>query len=202
LRFLPQLFENNRAWAARCAGADPAFFSRLCGLQAPRYLWIGCADSRVPANEIVGLAPGELFVHRNVGNVVPPEDPNALSVLQYAVDALGVEHVIVCGHYGCGGVLAAFGHRSKPPLDDWIERIRCVRDAHRAELDRIAQGEAQWRRLCELNVAAQVRSVCGTAIVAAAWERGQPLVVHGWIYDLRDGLLRDLDLSVAGPEPG
>jgi len=202
LRYLPELFENNRAWAARCLRAEPAFFSRLCGLQAPRYLWIGCADSRVPANEIVGLAPGELFVHRNVANVVPPDDRNALSVLQYAVEALGVEHVIVCGHYGCGGVQAAFGERSKPPLDDWIEQIRYVRDAHRDELDRLAAGQAQWRRLCELNVAAQVRSVCGSGIVTSAWQRGRRLVVHGWIYDLRDGLLRDLDLSVTGPEPG
>ena len=202
MRYLPELFEKNRAWAARCVAAEPDLFSRLCGLQAPRYLWIGCADSRVPANEIVGLAPGELFVHRNVGNVVPPDDRNALSVLQYAVEVLAVEHVIVCGHYGCGGVLAAFGERSKPPLDDWIEQIRGVRDENRSELDRLAPVEARWRRLCELNVAAQVRSVCDSAIVRSAWERGQPLVVHGWIYDLRDGLLRDLDLSVAGPEVG
>ena len=202
MRYLPELFQNNRAWAAHCVRAEPAFFSRLCGLQAPRYLWIGCADSRVPANEIVGLAPGELFVHRNVANVVPPDDRNALSVLQYAVEVLGVEHVIVCGHYGCGGVQAAFGERSKPPLDDWIEQIRSVREAHREELDRLAPGEPQWRRLCELNVGAQVRAVCGTAIATSAWQRGQRLVVHGWIYDLRDGLLRDLDLSVTGPEPG
>jgi len=200
MRQLPHLFANNRAWAAKCLAEDPAFFGRLCEIQSPAYLWIGCADSRVPANQIVGMAPGELFVHRNVGNVVPPEDPNARSVLQYAVETLGVSHVIVCGHYGCGGVQAAFGGPVKPPLDDWIEHIRRVRKAHQAELDRLPDQQAQWRRLCELNVAAQVRSVCETDVVQAAWRLGRPLVVHGWIYDLRDGLLRDLDLSVTGPE--
>jgi carbonic anhydrase len=198
MKHLPALFENNRAWAARCVADDPDFFSRLCDLQAPRYLWIGCADSRVPANQIVGLAPGELFVHRNVANVVPAGDPNALSVLQYAVDVLGVEHVIVCGHYGCGGVLAAFDGRAKPPLDGWIDHIRAVRDAHRRELDALPDRDARWRRLCELNVAAQVAAVTRTEIVRSAWARGKPLVVHGWIYDLHDGLLRDLDLSVVG----
>jgi carbonic anhydrase len=202
VRFLPELFESNRAWASRCVAEEPDFFARLCALQAPRYLWIGCADSRVPANQIVGLAPGELFVHRNVANVVPPDDANALSVLQYAVEVLRVEHVIVCGHYGCGGVQAAFEDAAKPPLDGWIERIRAVRRAHQAELARLPDPDARWRRLCELNVAAQVRQVCDTAIVASAWSRGQGLVVHGWIYDLHDGLLRDLDLSAAGPGNG
>jgi carbonic anhydrase len=197
MKYLPELFENNRAWAARCVRESPDFFTRLCGLQTPRHLWIGCADSRVPANQIVGLAPGELFVHRNVGNVVPPNDPNALSVLQYAVETLGVEHVIVCGHYGCGGVLAAFDEGGKPPLADWIDRIRLVRDAYRAELDALPAGDARWRRLCELNVAAQVQVVCSTETVTGAWARGRRLVVHGWIYDLADGLLRDLELSVA-----
>ncbi len=201
MRFLPQLFANNRAWSARCLAEDPDFFERLCELQAPEYLWIGCADSRVPANQIVGLAPGELFVHRNVANVVAPNDPNALSVLQYAVEVLRVEHVIVCGHYGCGGVLAAFDGPTKLPLDGWIDRIRGVREAHRDELERLPDREARWRRLCELNVAAQVRVVRESAIVREAWRRGQTLVLHGWIYDLHDGLLRDLDLSIAGPDP-
>jgi len=196
MRTLPELFARNRAWAAAQVAADPAYFERLCGIQAPGYLWIGCADSRVPANQIVGLAPGELFVHRNVGNVFDPTDPNAVSVLQYAVEVLGVSHVIVCGHYECGGVRAAFGGGLKPPLDDWIERLRRVRRAHQAELDALPDDDARWRRLCELNVAAQVEAVCGTEVARAAWASGRELFVHGWIYDLRDGLLRDLELSV------
>jgi carbonic anhydrase len=202
MRYLPELFARNRAWAAAQIAHDPGYFERLCGLQAPRHLWIGCADSRVPANQIVGLEPGELFVHRNVGNVFDPADPNAVSVLQYAVEVLGVSHVIVCGHYECGGVLAAFGSGLKPPLDGWIERLRRVRIAHQAELDAIPEQDARWRRLCELNVAAQVEAVCGTEVVAAAWGRGQELYVHGWIYDLHDGLLRDLELSVSNPSTG
>jgi carbonic anhydrase len=199
MRHLPELFARNRAWAAAQVAEDPDYFKRLCGLQSPRHLWIGCADSRVPANQIVGLEPGELFVHRNVGNVFDPTDPNAVSVLQYAVEVLGVSHVIVCGHYECGGVLAAFGSGLKPPLDDWIERLRRVRVAHQAQLDALPDRDAQWRRLCELNVAAQVEAACGTEVVRAAWERGQELNVHGWIYDLHDGLLRDLELSAAKP---
>ncbi|HEY8492377.1 MAG TPA: carbonic anhydrase [Myxococcota bacterium] len=200
MRYLPELFERNRAWAAAQVAEDPDFFRRLCGLQAPRHLWIGCADSRVPANQIVGLQPGELFVHRNVGNVFDPADPNAVSVLQYAVEVLGVRHVIVCGHYECGGVLAAFGGTGlKPPLDGWIDHLRRVRAQHEAELVALPDREARWRRLCELNVAAQVDAVCATELVREAWARGQELYVHGWIYDLRDGLLRDLELSVSGP---
>lgn len=195
MRYLKQLFENNQAWAARRTADDPAFFRRLLGIQRPQYLWIGCADSRVPANEIVGLQPGELFVHRNVANVVPPDDPNALSTLQFAVDTLEVRHVIVCGHYGCGGVQAAMGDHAEPPLHDWIEWIRIVRRSHADELAAIEDDESRWRRLCELNVKAQVASVCRTATVLAAWDRGQPLGVHGWIYHLRDGLLKDLDVT-------
>jgi carbonic anhydrase len=200
VRYLPQLFENNRSWAARCLAEDPDFFARLCELQTPAYLWIGCADSRVPANQIVGLRPGELFVHRNVANVVAPGDANLFAVLQYAVEVLRVSHVIVCGHYGCGGVLAALGDPlAQQPLESWIRHIREVRERHAAELDALADRDARWRRLCELNVAAQVRAVCESQSVRSAWERGQPLAVHGWIYDLHDGLLRDLDLSAAAP---
>jgi len=198
VRLLPRLFENNRAWAARCRAEDADFFARLCELQTPSYLWIGCADSRVPANQIVGLQPGELFVHRNVANVVAPGDPNLFSVLQYAVEVLRVAHVIVCGHYGCGGVLAALGDPlSQQPLEGWIRHVRRVRERHAAELDALADRDARWRRLCELNVATGLSAVCASEIVRAAWARGQPLAVHGWIYDLHDGLLRDLDLSVS-----
>jgi carbonic anhydrase len=195
MKHLPELFTNNRAWAARCLEDDPTFFRRLCELQSPRYLWIGCADSRVPANEIVGLVPGELFVHRNIANVVPHDDVNSLSVLQYAVDVLRVGHIIVCGHYGCGGVQAALSPSSGRLVDAWIDPIRQLCARQQGELDSLADADARWRRVCELNVAAQVQSVCGTDAVAAAWARGQSVVVHGWIYDLHDGLLRDLDLS-------
>ena len=194
---IQQLFANNRAWADAQRKRDPEFFARLCALQAPDYLWIGCADSRVPANEIVGLAPGELFVHRNVANVVSPDDSNAVAVLQYAIETLGVGHVIVCGHYGCGGVEAALGGTLSGPIERWLQHVRNVRYAHAPELDQIADHDARWRRLCELNVAAQVAQVARVAAVREAWHRGQPLAVHGWIYDLRDGLLRDLRVSVA-----
>jgi len=198
MRFLQKLFANNQSWAAGHVDADPRFFSRLCDLQAPDYLWIGCADSRVPANEIVGLAPGELFVHRNVANVVAPDDTNCLSVVQYAVDVLKIKHVIVTGHYGCGGVQAAFGPPLELPLESWLQHIRAVRRAHEDELKSLPDDDARARRLCELNVMAQVRAVCRVATVQDAWSRGHSLVVHGWIYDLHDGLLRDLDVSVDG----
>ncbi len=200
MRYLPELAVNNRIWAARHLREDPRFFERLCDLQAPRHLWIGCADSRVPANEIVGLAPGEMFVHRNVGNVLAPGDPNGHSVLQYAIDTLRISHVIVCGHYGCGGVRAALDDTPlEPPLGEWIEHIRRVRRTHQAELDALDGEDARWRRLCELNVQAQVTATAATPFVRRAWERGQPLVLHGWIYDLHDGLLRDLQLYATGP---
>ncbi|MBM4336261.1 MAG: carbonic anhydrase [Deltaproteobacteria bacterium] len=198
MRFLPRLFENNRSWAAARVAADPDFFERLCGLQAPEHLWIGCADSRVPANEIVGLAPGELFVHRNIANVVAPDDSNCLSVLQYAIDVLKIKHIIVCGHYGCGGVQAAFGPPLELPLESWLQHIRAVRRAHERELESLPDDASRLRRLCELNVRAQVRSVCRVATVVDAWERGQSLAVHGWVYDLHDGLLRDLGVSAEG----
>jgi carbonic anhydrase len=196
---LPELFSRNRIWAAQRLSGDPVYFRRLCGLQSPRYLWIGCADSRVPANEIVGLAPGELFVHRNLANLAPCHDVNSMAVLQYAVEVLQVCHVIVCGHYGCGGVQTAWRIPTGKIYDAWIEPIRRVRAAHQAELDRLPDDDARWRRLCELNVTAQVRAVCETDIVAEAWANRQPLAVHGWIYDLRDGLLRDLNVTTSTP---
>jgi carbonic anhydrase len=195
-----QLFENNRRWAAETLARDPRFFTTLSQQQSPKYLWIGCSDSRVPANEIVGLLPGELFVHRNVANVVVHTDLNCLSVLQYAVDALKVEHVIVCGHYGCGGVRAAAENRSVGLVDHWLRHVRDVRDRHALILDGIADAGARVDRLCELNVIDQVRNVCQTPIVQTAWSRGAALSVHGWIYRLTDGLLRDLGVSVAAPD--
>jgi carbonic anhydrase len=195
MKFLPKLFENNRAWAERIKLEDPAYFERLSHAQTPEYLWIGCADSRVPANEIVGLGPGELFVHRNIANLVPPFDANVHSVLQYAVDVLKVKHVIVCGHYGCGGVLAALRDWSGLPLENWLAHVRAVYRAHKDELDAAPSEEARCRRLCELNVMAQVHAVREAEVVKQAWRKDQPVMVHGWIYDLKEGLLRDLDLS-------
>lgn len=201
MRYLRQLFENNRRWAAQSTADDPDFFKRLTGIQAPDHLWIGCADSRVPANEIVGLVPGELFVHRNVANLVVPDDPNCLSVLQYAVDVLHVEHVIVCGHYECGGVNAALGERVGEPLESWLGPLRALAAEHRAELEAL-DAAARGRRLCELNILRNVRTLAALRTVREAWRRGQPLVLHGWIYDLHDGLLCDLDVSVAGFDEG
>ena len=199
MRTLPQLFRNNQAWAARQVAHDPHYFERLREIQRPPYLWIGCADSRVPANEIVGLAPGEIFVHRNVANVVRPDDPNALSVIQYAVDVLAVKHIIVTGHHGCGGIIAALGPRAPEPLETWLTPIRAVRDRHADELAKLDPADRP-DRLCELNVAAQVRSVADTPTVRGAWAAGKPLAIHGWFYDLKDGLLHDLDVTLEGPE--
>ncbi len=200
MKSLSRLFQNNRQWAREMTERDPAFFGKLVAQQSPDYLWIGCADSRVPANEIVRLLPGELFVHRNVANVVVHTDLNCLSVLQYAVDVLDVDHVIVCGHYGCGGVRAAMQARPLGLIDNRLRHIRDVYMANRDLLERIADPAARQDRLCELNVAAQVANVCHTTIVQDAWRRGQPLAIHGWIYDLKDGLLRDLDLVVESTE--
>jgi carbonic anhydrase len=199
MKYLPELFEQNRAWAEQRVGADPEFFSRLVHLQRPDLLWIGCSDSRVPANEIVGLAPGELFVHRNVANVVPVTDLNALAVVEYAVNSLGVRHVIVCGHYRCGGVKAALEGHQAGAVALWLQPLRNLATEHRAELDTLASDDARWDRLCELNVAAQVKTLARTDILETAWERGADLAVHGWIYDLADGLLRDLGVTVGGP---
>jgi carbonic anhydrase len=199
-RELPELFARNRDWAASLTRQQPDFFERLARQQSPRFLWIGCSDSRVPANDIVGLLPGELFVHRNVANVVVHTDLNCLSVLQYAVDVLEVEHVIVTGHYGCGGVRAAWEGRPLGLIDNWLRHIRDVYMAHRHALEAVPDASARADRLCELNVEAQVANVCHTTIVQDAWRRGQPLTVHGWIYSLADGLLRDLGLTVEGAE--
>ena len=192
MRTLPELFENNRRWAQRIVERDPDFFLSLAAQQSPKYLWIGCSDSRVPANEIVGLRPGELFVHRNVANVVVHTDLNCLSVLQYAIEVLNVEHVIVCGHYGCGGVRAAYFRSSLGLIDNWLRHVQDVRDRHEPLVPGAPDDEARIDRLCELNVIEQVRHVWQTTIVQDAWRRGQRLAVHGWIYDVRDGLLRDL----------
>ena len=191
MRHLPHLFENNRQWAARRTEADPGFFPRLAAQQAPKHFWIGCADSRVPANEIVGLDPGEMFVHRNVANLMVHTDLNCLSVLQYAVEVLKVEHIIVCGHYGCGGVRAAFERPRLGLIDNWLRHIQDVHTHHRDELDALPDNDARVNRLCELNVADQVENVCRTTIVQDAWGRGQGVAVHGWIYSLKDGLLRE-----------
>jgi carbonic anhydrase len=200
MRELPHLFENNQLWARRIVQRDPGFFQSLAAQQSPRYLWIGCADSRVPANEIVGLMPGELFVHRNVANVVVHSDLNCLSVLQYAVDVLKVEHVIVCGHYGCGGVRAAYSGSSLGLIDNWLRHVQDVRDRHLEAIEALPDDERRFERLCELNVIEQVRNVCQTTIVQDGWRRDQRLVVHGWIYDVADGLLRDLRCTTSGAE--
>jgi carbonic anhydrase len=193
---LQRLFENNRRWADRMLKQDREFFSRLVDQQAPRFLWIGCADSRVPANEIVGLQPGELFVHRNVANLVHEADLNCLSVLQYAIDVLRVDHVIVCGHYGCGGVQAVLAANPLGLVDRWLDPIRRLCERHRAEIDALAHASEKADRLCELNVREQVRQVGRTAPVQEAWRRGQLVSIHGWIYSLNDGLLRDLACSI------
>lgn len=199
MRLLGQLFSNNRAWAADMTRRDPEFFERLSKQQAPLHLWIGCSDSRVPANEIVGLAPGEVFVHRNIANVVVHTDLNCLSVLQFAVDVLKVQHVIVCGHYGCGGVGAALKGTRIGLADNWLRHIQDVHAKHQAEVDALATDEERHNRLCELNVLEQVANVSQTTVVQDAWERGQSLAVHGWLYSLRDGLLRDMDITIDGP---
>lgn len=193
MKYLARLFDNNREWAATRIAEDSGFFARLEGIQRPDFLWIGCADSRVPANEIVGLDPGELFVHRNVANVVPPGDPNVLSALQFAVDALQVKHIIVCGHYGCGGVRAAMDGHRHGIIDHWLQPIRDIADAHEGELSAMPDSDARMNRLCELSIAAQVEGLSRTPIIQSAWKRGKHLAIHGWAYALDDGLIRDLE---------
>ncbi len=193
---LEDLKANNRRWAAAKLSVDPGFFQRLAGQQSPEYLWIGCADSRVPANEIVGLDPGELFVHRNVANLAPPQDANYLSVLQFAVDVLKVRHIMVVGHYGCGGVAAAVDGKRRGLVDHWLHPIRDVYAENRSELEALADGQ-RLDRLCELNVIRQVRNVASDVFVQDAWARGQDVSVHGWIYAIHDGLLTDLSVTVS-----
>lgn len=196
---LDHLKDNNRRWAGRKIASDPGFFQRLVGQQAPEYLWIGCADSRVPANEIVDLDPGEMFVHRNVANLAPPQDANYLSVLQFAVDVLKVRHILVVGHYGCGGIRAAVSGQRLGLVDHWLHPIREVCRDHQHELDAIGDESAKLDRLTELNVIRQVRNVSSDVFVQDAWARGQTLSVHGWVYSLATGLVNDLNVTVSGP---
>jgi carbonic anhydrase len=197
---LDDCFAANRRWAAQAKARDPSYFERLSALQTPELLWIGCSDSRLPPNEIIGRAPGELFVHRNVANIVGHTDVNCLSVLQYAIDVLGVKHIIVCGHYGCGGVLAAMTAKRFGLIDNWLRQLRDIHTAHRDELQAIPDLQKRANRLAELNVETQVANVCHTTIVQDAWRRGQEVTIHGWIYSLADGLLRDLDMSIGSPD--
>ena len=197
---MKKLFDNNQAWADLIKKDDPQFFSKLAAQQNPDYLWIGCSDSRVPANQIVGLLPGELFVHRNVANQVIHTDLNCLSVIQYAVEVLKVKHIIVCGHYGCGGVGTAISDRPNGFIDNWLLHIKDLYYRKRSDFADIEDQEAKVDRLCEMNVVEQVNNVCHTSIVQDAWQRGQQLQVHGWIYSIKDGLLRDLDATFDAPD--
>jgi len=194
---IKNLIDNNRAWSAAKTTADPGFFKRLEGQQNPEYLWIGCSDSRVPANEIVGMDPGELFVHRNVANLAPPQDANYLSVLQYAVEVLKVRHIIVVGHYGCGGVATAIDGCRHGLIDHWLHPIREIYAEHRAELDALPEGRIRLDRLCELNVLRQARNVASDVFVQDAWAKGQDLTVHGWVYTLSNGLVTDLGMDIS-----
>jgi carbonic anhydrase len=200
MQSLDQLFENNRAWAAEMVRQDPDFFKRLSAQQTPEYLWIGCSDSRVPANQIAGMMPGEMFVHRNVANIVVHTDLNCLSAIQFAVEVLRVSHIVVCGHYGCGGVLAALRDEKLGLIDNWLRHVQDVRWKHHLQLEELDDEQRQHDRLCELNVIEQVVNVSQTTVVRDAWARGQELAVHGWVYDLHDGLLRDLALGISATE--
>ena len=199
MKDLQHLFDNNRAWSERIRRSDPDFFTRLSRQQKPKYMWIGCSDSRVPANEIVGLAPGEIFVHRNVANVVVHTDLNCLSVMQFAVDVLKVEHIIIVGHYGCGGVAAALRNERVGLADNWLRHVQDVRSKHDSKVSALPQEAARIDRLCELNVIEQVANACQTTVVRDAWDRGQDLTIHGWCYGLKDGLARDLHYSASTP---
>ena len=200
MKDLKRLLEQNRAWAESIKASDPEFFPNLAKQQTPKFLWIGCSDSRVPSTQLVGMVPGELFVHRNVANVVVHTDFNCLSVMQYAVDVLKVEHIIVCGHHGCGGVKAAMDNPQLGLIDNWLRHVQDVVHQHKASLAEIDDEDKRLDRLCELNVIEQVVNVARTTIVQSAWERGQELAIHGWIYGLEDGLLRDLGVSIDNAE--
>lgn len=200
MRLLKDLFANNRAWAKQMTEQDPLFFHKLADQQAPEYLWIGCSDSRVPANVIIGLPPGEVFVHRNIASVVVHTDLNCLSVIQYAVEVLRVKHIIVCGHYGCGGVRAAMQNREYGLIDNWLRHLKDIYQKHEASLSALTDETQRFNRFCELNVIEQVYNVCHTTIVQGAWRRDQTLAVHGWIYSVGDGLLRDLSVTVTSAD--
>jgi carbonic anhydrase len=200
MRNLRNLLENNKAWAESIKADEPEFFQKLAKQQSPEYLWIGCSDSRVPATQLVGLMPGDMFVHRNVANVVAHTDFNCLSVMQFAVDVLKVGHIIVCGHYGCGGVQAAMENLRLGLIDNWLRHVQDVVQQHEPALSKLEDKEQRLNTLCELNVVEQVLNVGRTTIVQSAWERGQDLVVHGWIYGLNDGLLHDLRISISNQE--
>jgi len=200
MKELEDLLEKNRTWADGIKAADPEFFHALAKQQNPRYLWIGCSDSRVPATQLVGLQPGEMFVHRNVANLVVHTDFNCLSVMQFAVDVLGVSHIIVCGHYGCGGVQAAMQNLQLGLIDNWLRHVQDVMHNHEALLAKISDDSERLNRLCELNVIEQVLNVSRTTVMQNAWARGQELAVHGWIYGIGDGLLRDLDICITNQE--
>jgi len=200
MRLLENLLDNNVRWAESIKKQDPEFFTKLAKQQSPEYLWIGCSDSRVPANELLGLLPGDVFVHRNVANVVIHTDLNCLSVLQYAIDVLHVKHVIVTGHYGCGGVRAAMENKELGLIDNWLRNIKDTYHHHHRKLDLLSSNQAKLDALCELNVRAQVANVCHTTVVQNAWRRGQELSVHGWIYSIADGILHDLEVTVTGLE--
>ena len=200
MRVLKSIFDENRKWAENTRKSDPDFFANLSKQQTPAYLWIGCSDSRVPANIITGLQPGDIFVHRNIANVVIHTDLNCLSVLQYAVDVLKIKHIIVCGHYGCGGIKAAMGNKPFGLIDNWLRHIKDIYRYHEAKLDAISDEHEKFNLLCELNVIEQVANVCHTTIVQNAWQLGRELSVHGWIYGIEDGILRDLDVCITGLE--
>jgi len=197
---IKKLFQNNKDWAKKIKKQNPNFFKTLSKQQSPEYLWIGCSDSRVPANEIVGLLPGEIFVHRNIANVIVHTDLNALSVIQFAVDVLKVKHIIVCSHYGCGGIKAALENKEHGLIDNWLRHIKDVYRYHQNELDKIKTEKEKVNKLCELNVFEQVANVCKTTIVQNAWKDGQELTVHGWIYGIENGLIKDLKISVSNNE--
>lgn len=197
---IDDLLENNLKWASGRVRVDPEYFRRLSSGQSPEYLWIGCSDSRVPANEVVGLQPGELFVHRNVANLAPINDINLMAVLQFAIESLKVRHIIVCGHYGCGGIRAALEDERHGVLDHWLQRVRRICEDHRRELDAIGDREVQVNLVAELNVLAQVRSLARNPFVLDAWKREQPLALHGWVYSIRDGLLRDLETTLTSSD--